>query len=94
MQISNIEDLIENWDGWTDMMIMSLRDARRIGIISDDDYDDIRHKLKTYIKYLNRKLRKRSEEKELNDFATGKNKKLSKNKKVRQEQIKFQRGAF
>lgn len=94
MNTNEIEDVIENWDGWTDMMIMSLRDARRLGIIDDDTYDDIRHKLKHYMKYLYRQLRKRSEEKELNDFVKGKTKKLSKNDKVRQQQIKFNKGEF
>lgn len=90
--MDNIEYLIDQWDGLTDMMIISLRDARRVGIIDDDTYDDIRHKLKQYMKYLCRQLKKRSEEKELNDFVTGKTKKLSKNDKVRQQEIKFNKG--
>lgn len=94
MEINNIEDLIIQFDGHTDMLIMSLRDARRMGVIDDDTYDDIRHKLKTYMKYLGRKLRKSSEDKELNDFATGKTKQLSKNKKIKDLEIKFNKGDF
>lgn len=94
MEINNIEDLIIQFDGHTDMLIMSLRDARRMGVIDDDTYDDIRHKLKTYMKYLGRKLRKSSEDKELNDFATGKIKQLSKNKKIKDLEIKFNKGDF
>lgn len=90
--MNNIEYLIAQFDGHTNMLITELRDARRMGIIDDDTYDDIRHKLKTYMKYLGRKLRKSSENKELNDFATGRTNKLSKNKKIKDLEIKFDQG--
>lgn len=94
METNNIEYLIAQFDGHTNMLITELRDARRVGVIDDDTYDDIRHRLKTYMKYLSRKLRKSNENKELNDFVTGKTKKLSKNKKIKNLEIKFNKGAL
>lgn len=92
MEMNNIEYLIAQFDGHTNMLITELRDARRMGVIDDDTYDDIRHKLKTYMKYLGRKLKKSNENKELNDFVIGKARKFSNNKKIKDLEMKFDKG--